>query len=182
MSIQDWCWSWNSNTLATWWEELTHWKRPWCWERLTAGEGDDGGWDGWMASLTQWTWVWINSGSWWWTGRPGVLLSTGCQRVGRDWVTELIHWTDKQCHFCVYIQEILSHATTLMDLENIMLSRIITHTYTVLIHLYYLLQNDVNILNTTEHLKMVNIMYVFCGLLLFIYFWHTHTHNLPIHP
>ena len=54
---KDWCWSWNSNTLATWWEELTHWKRPQCWERLKAGgEGDDRGWDGWMASLTRWTW------------------------------------------------------------------------------------------------------------------------------
>ena len=62
------------NTLATWCEELTHWKRPWCWERLKAGgEGDDRGWDGWMASLIRWTWVWVNSGSWWWTGRPGVL-------------------------------------------------------------------------------------------------------------
>ena len=57
------CWSWTSNTLATWWEELTHWKRFWCWERLKAGgEGDDRGWDGWMASLTQWTWVWAKSG------------------------------------------------------------------------------------------------------------------------
>ena len=55
-------------------EELTHWKRPWCWERLKVrGEGDDRGWDGWTASLTQWTWVWVNSRSWWWTGRPGVL-------------------------------------------------------------------------------------------------------------
>ena len=59
-----WCWGWSSNTLATWCEELTHWKRPWCWERLRAGgKGDDRGWDGWMASLTQWTWVWTNSGS-----------------------------------------------------------------------------------------------------------------------
>ena len=49
-----------SNTLATWWEELTHWKRPWCWERLRAGEGVNSGWDGWMASLIQWTWVWAN--------------------------------------------------------------------------------------------------------------------------
>ena len=55
-------------TLATWCEKLTHWKRPWCWERLKAGgEGDDRGWDGWMASPTQWTWVWVNSSSWWWT-------------------------------------------------------------------------------------------------------------------
>ena len=61
---KDWCWSWNPNSLATWCEELTHWKRPWCWERVRAGgEGDYRGWDGWMASLTQWTWVWVNSGS-----------------------------------------------------------------------------------------------------------------------
>ena len=57
-----WCWSWNSSTLATWWVEPTHWKRPWCWERLMAGEWDDRGWDGWIASLTQWIWVWANSG------------------------------------------------------------------------------------------------------------------------
>ena len=87
---KDWCWSWSSNNLATWCEELTHLKRPWCWERLRAGgEGDDRGWDGWMASLTRWTWVWVNSGSWWWTGRPGVLQSMGLQRVGHEWATEL---------------------------------------------------------------------------------------------
>ena len=73
-------------------DELTHWKRPWCWERLKAGgEGDDRGWDDWMAS-TQWKWVWVNSGSWWWTGRTGVLQSMGSQRVGHDWATEL-NWT-----------------------------------------------------------------------------------------
>ena len=89
-SLEDWCWSWNSNTLATWCEELTHWKRTWSRERLKAGgEGDDRGWDGWMASPTQWTWVWVNSGSWWWTGRPGVLQFMGSQRVGHDWATEL---------------------------------------------------------------------------------------------
>ena len=87
---KDWCWSWNSSTLATWCEELTHLKRPWCWERLRAWEeGDDRGWDGWMASLTPWTWVWVDSGSWWWTGRLGVLQSMGSQRVGCDWATEL---------------------------------------------------------------------------------------------
>ena len=59
------------------------------------GEGDDRGWDGWMASLTQWTWVWVNSGSWWWTGRPGVLQSMGSQRVGQDWVTELNWESDR---------------------------------------------------------------------------------------
>ena len=86
----DWCSSWNSNTLATSCEELTHWKRPWCWEGLGAGgEGDDRGWDGWMASLTRWTWVWVNSGSWWWTGRPGVLRFMGSQRVGHNWATDL---------------------------------------------------------------------------------------------
>ena len=70
--------------------ELTHWKRPWCWEGLGAGgEGDDRGWDGWMASLTGWTWVWVNSGSWWWTGRPGMLWFMGSKRVGHDWATEL---------------------------------------------------------------------------------------------
>ena len=85
---KDWCWSWNSNTLATWCKELTHLKRPWCWERLKAErEGDNRGWDGWMASPTQWTWVWINFGSWWWTGRPGMLRRL--QRVGHDWATEL---------------------------------------------------------------------------------------------
>ena len=80
-------------SLATWCEEMSYWKRPWCWERLKAGaEGDDRGWHGWMTSLTQWTWVWVNSGSWWWTGRPGVLRFMGSQRVGHDWATEL-NWT-----------------------------------------------------------------------------------------
>jgi len=68
--------------------------KDWCWEGLgTEGEGDDRGWDGWMASLTRWTWVCVNSGSWWWTGRPGVLRFMGSQRVGHDWVTEL-KWPD----------------------------------------------------------------------------------------
>ena len=68
---------------------VTRWKRPWCWEGLGAGgEGDNREWDGWMESPTQWTWVWVNSGSWWWTGRPGMLWFMGSQRVGRDW-TEL---------------------------------------------------------------------------------------------
>ena len=80
--------------LATWWEELTHWERPWWWERLKAGgEGDDRGWDGWMASPTQWTWVWVNSESWWWTGKPGVLQFIGLQRVRHDWAAEL-NWTE----------------------------------------------------------------------------------------
>ena len=90
---KEWCWSWNSNTLATSCEELTHWKRLWCWEGLGTGEGDDREWDGWMASLIRWLWVWVNSRSWWWTGRPGVLQFMGSQRVKHDWATEL-NWTD----------------------------------------------------------------------------------------
>ena len=83
---KDWCWNWNSNTLATWWEKLSHWKRPWCWERLRAGgEGD---------------WVWLDSRSWWWTVRPGVLRFMGLQRVGHDWATELT--TDVKTHSAAY--------------------------------------------------------------------------------
>ena len=86
---KEWCWSWNSIALATWYEELTHWKRPWCWERLKVREGDNRGWDGWTASPTQWTWVWGNSRSWWWTGNPGVLQSMGSLRARHDWAAEL---------------------------------------------------------------------------------------------
>ena len=87
---KEWCQSWSSSTLATSWEELTHWKRLWCWEGLGAGgEGDNRGWDGCMASRTQWMWVWVNSGSWCWTGMPGVLWFMGSQRVGHNWATEL---------------------------------------------------------------------------------------------
>ena len=100
---REWCWSWNSSTLATSCKELTHWKRLWCREGLAAGgEGDDRGWDGWMASLTWWTWVWVNSGSWWWTGRPGVLPFMGLQRVRHDWVTEL-NWTEVFFRFFSFI-------------------------------------------------------------------------------
>ena len=71
-------------------------ENPWCWEGLGAGgEGDDRVWDGWMASLTRWAWVWVNFGSWWWTGRPGVLRFMGSQRVRHDWETEL-NWTDQK--------------------------------------------------------------------------------------
>ena len=81
----------NSNTLAIWCRELTHWERPRCWEKLKVGEeGDDRGWDGWMASPTRWTWVWVGSGSWRWTEKPGVLQSMGSQRDA----TERLNWTD----------------------------------------------------------------------------------------
>ena len=79
--------------LVTSCEELTHWKRLWCWKGLrVGGEGDDRGWDGWMTSPTRQTWVWVNSGSWWWIGRPGILQFMGLQRVGLNWVTQL-NWS-----------------------------------------------------------------------------------------
>ena len=111
---KDWCWSWNSNTLATSCEELTHWKRLWCWEGLGAGgEGEDREWDGLMASLTWWTWIWVNSGSWWWTGRPGVLQFMGLQRVGHE-----LNWTElKQT---IYI--VCYSSTTRMNLTGTKLS------------------------------------------------------------
>jgi len=75
-SLEGLRWSWSSNTLATWWEEPTCWKRPWCWERLRGkGERSDRGWDSWMVSSTQWTWVWANLGRWWRTGKPGMMQS-----------------------------------------------------------------------------------------------------------
>ena len=80
-------------------------QRPWCWERLRAGgEGDDRGWDGWMASPTQWTWVWVNSGSWWWTGRPGMLQSMGSQRAGHD-----CDWTDWLIYIFTRLAGLSSH-------------------------------------------------------------------------
>ena len=78
-----------AETPTLWPPDAKNWHiwKDWCWERLKAGG------DGWMASPTQWTWVWKSSGSWWWTRRPGMLQSMGLQRVGHDWVTEL-YWTD----------------------------------------------------------------------------------------
>ena len=101
---KEYCWSWNSNTLATWWEDLTRLKRSWCWERLkSGGEGDDRGWDGWMASPTPWTWVWVSSGSWWWTGNPDMLSPRGCKKSD---TTEWLNWMDiftvSSCKQCTY--------------------------------------------------------------------------------
>ena len=94
---KDWCWSWNSNTLAIWCEELTHWKIPWCWERLKVeGEGDDRGWDVWMASLTQWTWVSATPGvgmtreAW----HPAVHQVSKSQTWLSDWTELKIDWFD----------------------------------------------------------------------------------------
>ena len=88
---KDWCWSWSSRTLATWCEDLTHWKRPWCWERLKAGgEGDDRGWDGWMASLIWWTWVWANSGK---SEQDREAWHAAVHRVTKSWI-RLSNWTE----------------------------------------------------------------------------------------
>ena len=88
---------WYSNTLATWCKKLTHWKRFWCWERLKVGrEGDDRGGGGWMASPTQWTWVWANSRRWGRIGKPSVLQSMGLQRTRRNWAT--VTCTHTQTH------------------------------------------------------------------------------------
>jgi len=91
-SLRDWCWSWSSNTLVIWYEELTHLKRPWCWERLGEG-GEEGnrGWDGWMASLTQRIWVWASSGRWWRT-----IWCAAVHGVSKCW-TQLSNWTITTC-------------------------------------------------------------------------------------
>ena len=87
---KDWCWNWSSNSLATWCQERTYWKRPWCWEKLkVGGEGDNREWDGWMASPTQWTWVWAGPRRWWWTGKPGMLQAMRSQSL-----TGLSLWTE----------------------------------------------------------------------------------------
>ena len=85
---KDWCWKWSSNSLATLCEELTHWKRPWCWERLKAGgEVDDREWDGWMASPTRWTWVWASFGSWWRMDREAWPAAVHGLAKRHEWVT-----------------------------------------------------------------------------------------------
>ena len=86
-----------TRALATWCKELTHWKRPWGLNFFffnVEGEGGNRGWDGWNTSPSRWTWVWVGSRSWWWTGSSGVLQSMGSQKVGHDWATELIELTE----------------------------------------------------------------------------------------
>ena len=138
--MEDWCWGWSSNALATWCKEMTHWERLWCWERLKAGgEGNERGWDGWMASRNWWTWVWAISRSWWWTGKPGVLQSMGLQRVVHDWVTEL-NWTaqkssDKvwqklakvemlKVHRCWHDQEVFGRSNSCVGCVRLWLCRV----------------------------------------------------------
>ena len=104
--------------LSTSWEELTHWKTL----MLGGIEGkrkrDDRGWDGWMASLTRWTWVWVNSGRWWWTGRPGVLRFMGLQRVGHDWATELTDWSKPKTLLLKPLKKNLNVNLTTFSNEN----------------------------------------------------------------
>ena len=113
--LKEWCQSWNSSTLATSCEELTHWKRLWCWEGLGArGEGDYRGWDGWVASLTRWTWVSVNSRSWCWTGRPGVLRFMGSQ----SW-TRLSDWSDLiWCGYLIWMRISQVHVHLEVNLFN----------------------------------------------------------------
>ena len=108
--------------MATSCEELTHWKRLWCWEGLgTGGEGDDRGWDGWMASPTPWMWVWVNSGSWWWTWRPGVLQFMGLQGVGQYWATEL-NWTELNLRYIIIFDPYYSPPLFLLFNDSIVSS------------------------------------------------------------
>ena len=112
---KEWCWSWNSSSLATSCEELIHWKRPWCWEGLGAGgEGDDRGWDGWMASLTRWAWLWVDSGSWWWTGRPGVLRFMGLKESD---MMEQPNWRKTLRRFRTFWTELFRSVLPLCQLE-----------------------------------------------------------------
>ena len=108
-------WSWTSNTLATWCEELTHWKRPWCWERLKAGEGDNWGWDGWMASLTQWTWVWASSRSWWWTESLVCCSPWGHKALD---MTEWLNWTELIIVCLCWFQTPILPYSTFPPLDN----------------------------------------------------------------
>ena len=101
--------------------ESTHWKRSWCWERLKTGEeGDDRGQDGWMASLTRRTWVWASSGSWWWTGKPGMLQSMGSQRVRHNWVTEL-NWRNLPKAVPLIINRVMLWIQTVQWQESLLL-------------------------------------------------------------
>ena len=156
---KDWCWSWNSNLLATWGKELTHWKRPWRWERLKAGgEEEDRGWDGWMASPTQWTWVWVDSRSWWWTGRPGMLQFMGSKRVRHNWATEL-NWTE------------LSFATTFLFLTFLIGPSLSFSWYVwLMVYQFYL---------SFQRTMSVSLIFILLFSLHFIYFSYNFSDFFP---
>ena len=112
--------------LASWCEERTLWKRPWCWERLKVrGEVDDRGWDGWTASPTQWTWVRVSSGSWWWTGKPGVLQSMGSRRVRHNWATKL-NWGNKSWNVVHKIKNFINNILITLYGDRLILMVIIS--------------------------------------------------------
>ena len=117
-------WSWNSSILVIWYEQMAHWKSPWYWERSRAGEEGIRGWDGWVASLLQWTWAWVNSRRWWGIERSGVLQSVGFQRAGHNWMTE-----QQQCHIHsqtvpnpqLYLFLQISHLVVVQSLSHVQL-------------------------------------------------------------
>ena len=112
-----------TNTLVTWCIDLTHWKRPWCWETLKeGGEGDDRGWDGWMASSTEQTWVWASSGSWCKIEKTGVLQSMGSQKVRHNWVTEM-NWKHSSSINRRQIQVILTSCSSFQKTDVSSLQR-----------------------------------------------------------
>ena len=115
---KDWCWSWSSNILAIWCKGPTNWKRLWCWERLKAGgEGDDRWWDGWVATPTWWTWVWVRSGSWWLSGKPSMLQSMGSLELA---TTEGLNWSEVNTyiHACVETNWTLKRETSIREAES----------------------------------------------------------------
>ena len=127
---KDWCWSWSSNTLAAWWEELTHWKKLWYCERLKAGgDGGDRGWDGWKASPMKWTWIWANSSRYWRSGKTAVLQYLGSQRVRHDLVIEQQHnsnpsrYTEKAIENWSQITQLIHSKTKIKRLSYDVLHR-----------------------------------------------------------
>ena len=114
---KDLCWSWSSNSLATWCEESTLWKRPWCWERLRAGrEGDDRGWDGWMASPAQWTWIWTNCEIVE-DREVGLLQFMGSQRLNKNNILHETLTIAGICHAGITIADNLESATSIMAIH-----------------------------------------------------------------